>query len=76
MSKDLLLDVRNYTLGYLANRGPNCQVSFDEDLTLVQHPPRKKEREREREREEAQMMSSYLFVLSDTIPCMTIAQGD
>lgn len=26
VSKDLLLDVRNYTLGYLANRGPNCQV--------------------------------------------------
>ena len=51
MSKDLLLDVRNYTLGYLANRGPNCQVSFDEDLTLVQHPQKERERERERERE-------------------------
>jgi exportin-7 len=26
VTKALLLDIRNYVLGYLANRGPNCQV--------------------------------------------------
>lgn len=40
VSKALLLDIRNYVLGYLANRGPNCQVTPSPQNEALETKPR------------------------------------